>query len=178
MLMNANESQPTADATRDTSAPELPTYAPEQLAPLAADALMELLVRDEDRVPRVLIDECVRRGDAMVSTLGAIATDDCYWRDDLSAGEAWLPLHAVMILGLIPTRVAGLLILDIMRRTEREEDEDLQDWFSGYWPALFRDKPEDMPPALRKLSQNRDLDWYTRIQAIEAVVAAAESEAA
>jgi hypothetical protein len=54
---------------------------------------------------------------------------------------------------------------------EQAGDENLQGWFSGYWPALFRNKPDAVEQPLRELAQNRGIYWYTRIQAIEVLVA-------
>jgi hypothetical protein len=60
-----------------------------------------------------------------------------------------------------------------MRRMAREQDHDLPDWLAGYWPALFRNKPESVLPALRALGEDGAVDWYIRTGAIEAYVAAA-----
>jgi hypothetical protein len=79
-----------------------------------------------------------------------------------------------MILGLIPGERAGSLLVVLMRRIEHAEDNNLQDWLSGYWPALFRNKPNAVEPPLRALAQDRGIDWYMRIQAIESVVALGE----
>ncbi|MCI0652578.1 MAG: SEC-C domain-containing protein [Planctomycetes bacterium] len=155
-----------------------PAYAAEELSGLAAPRLLDLLRGDEDRVPRNVIEECARRGDEMVRAFQEIARDERFWREGAPLGEWWLRLHAVMILGLVPSEDAGLLLVSLMRRMERAEDENLQDWLSGYWPALFRDKPAAVLAALRELARDRRIDWYMRIQAIEAVVAAGERDGA
>lgn len=51
----------------------LPGYSGETLATLDPVALTGILVRDEDRVPRNLIDECARRADQMAQCLGEAA---------------------------------------------------------------------------------------------------------
>ena len=63
-----------------------------------------------------------------------------------------------------------------MRRMAQDEDDNLQDWFSGDWPALFRNKPPVALPALRALCEDRNLDWYIRANAVDAVVAAARGQ--
>ncbi len=154
----------------------LPTYSEEELAELSPAKLTDLIIEDEDRVPRNAIDECARRGEAMTEYLQQLHEDDFLWSPDEELdndGVWWLRLHAVMILGLIPSERAGLLLVELMRRMSLEEDDNLQDWLAGYWPALFRSKPESVRHALRELSEDRKLDWYIRTNAIEAVVASA-----
>lgn len=154
---------------------QLPAYPGDELAKLDPPGIIGLMIADEDRVPRKVIDECARRGDAMVSHLSRLADESRDWHGD-PPGDGWLKLHAVMILGLIPSKSAGLLLVKFMRRLSREEDHDLQDWLAGYWPALFHNKPESVLPALRALGEDHTVDWYIRICAIEAVVAAARHQ--
>jgi hypothetical protein len=153
--------------------PPLPTYPDEDLAALSPSRLTDILIENEDRVPRNVIDECARRGDTMVEKLSGLIESNRDWQGE-SPGEWWLKLHAVMILGLIPTERAGQLLVKFMRRMSREEDHDLQDWLAGYWPALFQNKPENVLPALRALGEDRAVDWYIRTGAIEAYVVAAQ----
>jgi hypothetical protein len=159
-----------------SAAPALPAYSGETLAELGLPGLIDLLIGDEDRVPRNVIDECARRGEAMAECLRGVLEDDFYWRDDATHGQWWLLLHAVMILGLIPGERAGLLLVDVMRRMDKEQDDNLQDWLAGYWPVLFRNKPDTVLPALRALCEDRDLDWYIRANAVDPVVAAAQRQ--
>jgi hypothetical protein len=62
------------------------------------------------------------------------------------------------------------LLVALMRRIEQARDGNLQDWLSGYWPALFRNKLDGVEPLLRELAQERGIDWYMRIQAIESLI--------
>jgi hypothetical protein len=158
--------------------PTLPSYSSEALAALGPPGLADLMVRDEDRVPRNVVIECARRGEAMVEHLSGLPEDDRYWNGEGTPGEWWLLLHAVMILGLIPGERAGLLLLRFMRRMGQEEDDNLQGWLSGYWPALFRNKPLSVFPALRALCEDRSLGWYIRSNAVDAVVAGARGQGA
>lgn len=156
----------------------LPQYRPEQLALLDVEALIERLLADEDRTPRELVDECARRGEAMVERLAVLVQDERYWDESSTPGEWWLRLHAVMILGLIPGDRAAALLVSFMRRMHEAHDTDLQDWLSGHWPALFWNKPEGSVPLLRALAQDRSIDWYTRTQAVECLMAAAQRQGA
>lgn len=139
----------------------------------AADELLERLIAEEDRVGRALIDECAGRGETMLDRLDALLRDERFWGEDVTNGEWWLRLHAVMILGLIPGERAGRLLLAFMRRIGEVNDENLQDWLAGYWPALFRNKPDTVLPGLRALSENRNLDWYIRAFALDSAISIA-----
>ncbi|MGZ8265017.1 MAG: hypothetical protein ACXW2I_12495 [Burkholderiales bacterium] len=127
---------------------------------------MQLLIRNEDRVPRIVIDECAPRGEEMTEHLGAVLHKDDYWSDDLGVGEWWLRHHAVMILGLIPSESAGRLLVEFLRRINEAEDDDLQDWLLGFWPALFRNKPDAVLQQVRDLAEDRSYDDFTRVEAI------------
>lgn len=150
----------------------LPTYPDQNLAELSPAKLINIIIEDEDRVPRNVIDECARRGDAMTEHLGMLHDDDFLWSPEENDGVWWLRLHAVMILGLIASEQAGLLLVELMRRMALEDDENLQGWISGYWPALFQNKPDSVLPALRALCEDRNMDWYIRVNATDPVMAA------
>jgi len=150
-----------------------PTYPDEDLAGLSLAELIDTVIENEDRVPSNVIDECARRGDAMVDQLSSLIEGSQDWNEK-SPGEWWLKLHATMILGLIPTERAGQLLVKFMRRMAREQDHDLPDWLAGYWPALFRNKPESVLPVLRDLAEDHAVDWYIRAGAIEACVGVAQ----
>ncbi len=144
-------------------------------AALSAPELVDCLIENEDRVPRHLIDECAARGEPMIATLRDALAAGLAWDADAENGEWWLTLHAVMVLGLMREESAGILLTEYMRRLDEEQDEDMQDWLSGRWPALFRNKPATVMPALRALSEDRELEWYMRADAVESVIAHAEN---
>jgi HEAT repeat protein len=150
----------------------LPRYAAEELVTLSPAGLISLMIADEDRVPRNVIDECAGRADAMIEHLTAVVEDKTGGPQDPLPGRWWLRLHAAMILGLIPSDAAGLLLVKLMRRMSQDNDHTLQDWLAGDWPALFRNKPESVLPALRALAEDSNSDWYIRANAMEACVAA------
>ncbi len=154
----------------------LPTYSDNELVALSDTELVDLLKRDGDRVPRNVIDECARRGELMecicervlVTDWDSASELDDEW-DDPDAW--WLPLHAIMILGLMSSRSAGLLLIEALQRTA--EDDALADWCAGYWPALFRNKPEDVLPRLHSASTDRNLDPYMRAHMVDVIVSLA-----
>ena len=58
------------------AAKPLPQYDNTRLTGLTAPELIELMRKDEDRVPRNVIDECARRGEAMLDRLTDLVDDD------------------------------------------------------------------------------------------------------
>jgi hypothetical protein len=116
----------------------LPSYPDEELAELSPAKLTDILIEDQDCVPRNVIDACVRCGEAMTEYLCQLHEDDFLWiecedeLDEIAEGIWWLRLHATMILGKIPSEQAGLLLVELMRRMSQEEDDHQQDWLSGY----------------------------------------------
>jgi len=154
-----------------TTEPEPLPHADDALAGLALPELTRLLMREEDRVPLGLIHECARRGVAMAESLGELLNKDYYWGEDQSEGEWWLLHHAVMILGLIPDARAGLLLVAFMRRIDEARYEALHDVLSGYWPALFTNKPEPVVQALRVLAEDSASDPLVRVEAANAAIA-------
>ncbi len=168
----------TQEAAAHSGVLPLPRYDAAELAARSLPELLAIMVRDEDRVPRNVIDELVRRGAETLEVLRLRLEGDEFWSDEVLSGEWWLRLHAVMVLGLLPDAEAGELLVVAMRRMSEEEDDDLQGWFGGYWPALFRNKPAGVVEPLRMLSEDRELDWYIRSYAAETVVALAAREGA
>jgi hypothetical protein len=148
----------------------LPTYSDEMLAGTETPEFVRLLIRGEDRVPRNVIDECVRRGEAMLDALCTLLDKDYYWSDDVSGGEWWLAIHAAMILGRIPGERAGELLAAFMRRLGETHDENRQSWLTDHWPAFFRNKPASAMDAVRSIAKDRELDYQVRADAAETIV--------
>ncbi|HEY3459329.1 MAG TPA: hypothetical protein VGL52_00780, partial [Casimicrobiaceae bacterium] len=159
--------------TADVAASSLPSYSDEQLVELDAEALVDLLVADEDRVPRNVVDAAARLGEPMVGALQSrLAGIDA---ETASNGEWWLQYHAAAILGLIASESAGLLLVELFR-VATVDDDDLDDWLSGSTPALFANKPASVIAQLRELSADRSRRFYHRIEPLDAVLAAALRE--
>lgn len=149
---------------------DLPEYSAEELAHLTPEEQIGILIKNEDRVPRNVISECARRGEAMVEYLQSLHDNGTLWQKGGSNGEWWLRLHAVNILGLIPGERAGLLLVEFMRRMSTEKDENLQGWIAGDWHVLFKNKSQIAYSAVLDLAMDRGLDWYIRANAVDAVI--------
>ncbi len=127
-------------------------------------SLIEALVRDEDRVTRERIEECARRGAAMVEALadvvGEAADWDAHFNDPDEDGWWWLRHHAAHILGLMEDEAAGMLLVDLMRWLANAADDELVEWLSGKWPVFFRNKPASVLRALEALAfEYHDEPW-------------------
>lgn len=160
--------------TEQSAVKSLPEYRPERLTQFDAAVLADLLHLHEDRLPLTVIDECARRGDEMTKLLADLAVDGSYWREDTSSGEWWALFHAAMVLGKIPGEPAGDALVAMMRRMDAADDENLQEWLDGAWPALFANKAAPNFAALRDLARDRKVNWYMRLQALDTVIADAE----
>jgi len=156
--------------------PGSPVYEADELAAMSEAALFDNLAEHGDRVPRNLIDECARRGDAMLDTLESYLASYRDQEGDVEFEAWWLPLHAVMILGLIPGERAGQLLLSYLRTIAAAKEMDIQNWLAGFWPALMRNKPDTVIDTVRSACFDKQLDWYPRINLIEVVLAAAQSK--
>ncbi|WP_155999629.1 YecA family protein [Thioalkalivibrio sulfidiphilus] len=148
---------------------ELPAYEDATLARLDPGQLVAHLVRDQDRVPLNLIEACVARGDGILEAL-LITMGEHYPIEEGDDGRWWLSYHAAMIAGRLPSREAGTFLIDLMYRLEATGDENMMEWLTGYWPALFANKPEDLAEPLRVLAEHRGYDLYTRTNAADTVL--------
>ena len=163
------------DTVPEITVPEpAPVFDAAALADMTPAQLIALMIEHEDRVPRNVIDACVRLGDAMADALAPWAAR--HYGEDYTPGHWWLRLHAVMILGLIPGEPAANALLVFIRGMCNEKDENLQEWFAGYWPALTRNKPAALLEQLRSLIADRRIGWYLRANLHDAVLAFAHRE--
>lgn len=145
----------------------LPEYTEQELSHQTPAELIDLLIENEDRAPRNLIDACVKRGEEMVHYLQGLHDSGDLWQKEGLDGKWWLRLHTVMILGIIPGEQAGWLLPKMMHRMAIEEDDNLQEWLAGLWTQLFINKPPGVLNALRELGMDASLNCYSRYYAVE-----------
>jgi hypothetical protein len=91
-----------------------------------------------------------------------------------SDGHWWLRLHAAFILGLMDDAASGRLLVHLMRRLAAGEEENIEDWLAGYWPALFRNKPEETLSDVEAIAWADFAQAYFRAQVLEVLLAAAQ----
>jgi len=162
---------------RDARAPNiaasdlLPTYTNDILRDMSEQELFALLIGHEDRLPMEVIAECKTRGEAIVPWLQEHIDNDINWSDDADNRDWWALIHAVMILGLIPGEASADGLLKAFERITFDSNNNLADWFSGSWAALFRNKTCITTEPMRQIAENNELDWYPRSHAVECVLA-------
>lgn len=148
-------------------------FTEDELREIPEQGLMLFILTMGDRLPRVVVDECVRRGADMLPLLAGYLDDEQNWGPDIGGERWWALLHCIFILGAIDDPRAAAPLLGLFKRMQDLPDDDLWDWVSAYWPALFRNKREAAAPALRRIAEDRTLGWYPRSFATECVLEAA-----
>lgn len=153
------------------------------LQTLSVDELFQILLSGVDEIPMNVILECSRRGDAIVEKFRHQHRNGVFWKDieEASDGIFFLRVHAVMILGLIPAENAGLLMLEILLRLYTEHHQDGEEGaydpisiaIDGYWPDLFRNKPDNVFDELRALLTKHEVNHYVRLQTIGPLISRA-----
>jgi len=149
---------------------DLPPLTADDVARRSLDDLIELLIELEDRAPRLLIDECARRGDDFLERAWEILQHGPGWEDDATQGEWWLPTHVVMTLGLMTEPRAAELLIAYLEKLAAQGDDSQESWTAEYWAAYFANKPDAVIDAVRALVEDDATDWYVRINAQEAVL--------
>jgi len=150
----------------------------EELSAMDESELMTVVTTSDDVLPFEVVAECASRKEAIVPLLQRHLDNDIHWSDEVDESDWWGLLHAVFILGLIPGEASAKALMDAFRRINFDEDNDLSDWLSSNWPALFRDTIEFTTTPLQQIAENPDLGWYARSEAIGCVLAAAAEKGA
>lgn len=136
------------------------------------EALLDLLVTEEDRLPRSAVDEFVARGERMAERLTDLVADPKAWQAELPA--FWAPIHATFILGAIGG--AGV-VPALICAMEQAEAQDC-DWVTGELPSIMGRLGAPARPPLTTLLNDRSRSPYLRATAAEALAAATLYESA
>lgn len=157
----------------------IPSFPRDMLVEMDEEALFSIVTGHDDRLTFEVVKECANRGDAMVPILRRHLEDEANWGIDADSGDWWALLHAVFILGLISGEASAQALLEGFRRINFDAyGNDLADWLSGYWPALCKNKAEYTTEPLRRIAEDRTLEWYPRCHAVECVLAEASEQGA
>ena len=162
-----------------TESIELPQYPEGLLRRFDELMLVDVMIDDEDRVPRNFIDECARRGSALLDEFESLLESPLSWASDRPTGEWWLILHMIHILGLMPGERAGQMLKRAMMRLAIDDDEDdtLGKWVSGHWPALFANKPHELIESMEDDVRNRNHPPYLRTDMFSVLLSQAHRDA-
>ncbi|MFZ5594128.1 MAG: UPF0149 family protein [Pseudomonadota bacterium] len=154
------------------------TLPADKLRELSEQGLMLLIVTQEDRLPRTVVDECVRRGSAMLPLLAEYLENEQNWSPDAVNPQRWALLHCIFILGAMDDPPAAAPLVSAFKRMREFPGDDLWDWIGAYWPILFRNKQAAAVTELRRVAEDPAYDWYPRSIAMGCVVAVAHEAGA
>lgn len=98
---------------------------------LTDDQLIEFLRTQEDRLPREVVDEFVRRGERMIAPLTEICRDERSWKQ--ADALYWAPVHATFILGATGDERSARGLLAALRWSARYD----VDWVYRAMPAIL-----------------------------------------
>jgi len=158
----------------------LPAFDEQELLACSEQELMAMIRVLGDTLPRSVIDEAARRGATMLPLLAAHLADTANWEEqhDADSGNWWALHHCIMILGAIAEPRAAHLLAEVFERVRSDPDNNLWEWFAGYWPALFHNKRGHATAQLRAVAVDRGISWFGRMQALYCVVEAAAAAGA
>ncbi|HXG62419.1 MAG TPA: hypothetical protein VNO22_13665 [Planctomycetota bacterium] len=135
---------------------------------LADDDLLHLLATEEDRLPRSVAEEILRRGEDLTDALARLCTDPDLWGTE--GPGAWAPVHAAILLGARPTSRALPALLAALREAARRRIA----WLLEALPCAFGElgRPGVVPLKVRALDRTTsDLERDLALRALAAVAA-------
>jgi len=140
------------------------------------DELIGWLLDLDDTVPRSIIDECAVRGEPMAQAVIALFNDEYDADVEERMLRPWPRFHAIMILGLSTSNLAGRALVSALKTIVVEQDDFLMGWLADHWPALFRNKSKTCVAELTKLIDNPKTDLYVRTAGVEILLSFAHRE--
>ncbi len=134
---------------------------------LTDDQLLEFLRLEEDRVPRAVAEEILRRGDWMRDPLTSICRDEHAWRQE---GPAfWTPVHAAYLLGAVGGTGSLKGLLAALRWASRYD----VDWVWESMPSMLGPLGRAAVPPLRAHAFDPDGGERERVVSVHALAGVA-----
>lgn len=127
------------------------------------EELIDLLFREEDRIPRSIADEIIRRGAEMSPALSDIVMDKLLWIAPLP--EWWAPVHATYLLGAI----GGQEVLDPLLAALRWADAFENEWVTEDLPSILGSLGNISYQPLTKIVGDKSAGWSARSIAMDAL---------
>src|SRR5689334_23406949 len=106
-----------------------------------ARAVFIALTELGDGVPRSMLDLALKHRIELEPFLIAALKDERAWSFPSSDPRHFLPLHAILILGLFESEAAGVAIAKAIEYASKHHS-DVIDEINGAWPALLKNKPD------------------------------------
>ena len=146
-------------------------FGGEQLAALSGNELLEQLQGLHDEVPRVLIDECIRRGEALIPRLLALLEDEANWSPDgADVGVWWSLLHAMHILGALSGDAAGAALAAGLAQLRNHGEDEIWEWLHPHHAQLCAGKEIQVRPVLHSVLEDESVSPIGRSLALEWLV--------
>jgi hypothetical protein len=116
---------------------------------LGDDDLLNLLATEEDRLPRAVVDEILRRRDGLADALARLCADPDAWGAEGPA--AWAPVHAALLLSALRPPWAVPALLAALREAARRRIT----WLLEALPRAFGElgRPGVAPLKIRALDR-------------------------
>jgi hypothetical protein len=130
---------------------------------LADEALIDLLLTQEDRLPRAAADEFVRRGVPIAPRLVGILDDEALWSDD--GLRRWAVVHAFFLLAHMQPPGA----LEVLLRAHGRAESRGIDWITLDASAMLAAFGPSAIPRLKEAVLNSRLNTWTRTSALQAI---------
>jgi hypothetical protein len=138
------------------------------LSVLTDDQLFEFLHTSGDALSRDVVDEILRRREAVLGRLTDLLRDEAAWQ---RSGEAyWAPVHATFILGALEDERSLRGLLAAFRNSLRHD----VDWIHERLPALFGPLGRPALPALKASAMDAaasELERTTAVRCLAGVAA-------
>ncbi len=127
------------------------------------EELVDLLFTQEDRLPRGVIDEIVRRGTEIVPMLAEIVMDRTVWTAELP--DWWAPVHATYALGAIGGQESLIPLMAALRWADAYDNE----WITEDLPSILGALGDLSYDSLLALVRDRSAGWSARSIAMDAL---------
>lgn len=127
------------------------------------EELIDLLFTQEDRLPRLAIDEIARRGTEIVPMLAEVVMDRTVWTAELP--DWWAPVHATYALGAIGGAESLVPLLSALRWADAYDNE----WATEDLPSILGALGDLSFDALLGVVADRSAGWSARSIAMDAL---------
>jgi len=144
---------------------KIPQFNQNELKQLQDEELIELLFIHEDRVPRSVVEEFMRRGRPMIKPLWDIIAEINYWTGPTN--KYWAVIHATYIIGAIGGREAITPLIMSLKFAGAYD----YDWITEHLSAMFGRIGEPAIEPLKKVAADKSNDWMIRTIALEGLAA-------
>lgn len=129
--------------------------------------LVNCLYTEGGRLPRLAVDEFLRRAQRMVARLSDVVSDKYNWNQPNEQQDWWSVIHAVYILGAIGTKDTVVPLIRALRYADAYDNEYVADEL----PSIFGKIGIPAMGYLKELAEDKTSGSQSRIVAIAGLAA-------